>query len=616
MSASISKRPVSAPQPFFPTRRPSRRCPPKRVQRGAAALALMMLLGLAIGLMVISYSRNVRGNDVVDQRTIRALAKAREALLGYAATYRDFHPNEVFAYLPCPDMGTGTEGEAASACGSIDHTVIGRLPWKTLDLPPLRDSNGECLWYAVSGNYKNNPKTFDMLNQDSNGLIEIVAADGTTFIAGTSPTTRAAAVIFAPGAILPGQDRTLAITNTPVICGGNYTPGNYLDTDVTSSIDNSAPSASAFALSRFIAANHSDLTPAANDAFNDQMMAILPTEIFDRHLFRRTDFEAYLTDPLTGLLRRAADCLVRYGRTNNSGVNYKFLPWPARFSLNFYGQSNKYIDWPDTLGGRLPGTAYNSASSYTYQNFNYNSNPTEPLLRDAMCNGWNDVDEFWEEWKDHLFYAVSRAHRPDTTAAYDIDPCSITECIDVEDPDGVKTDMAAVVIFSGTRQTGQSRNNVDGLTYLSTDKADPANYLEGDNLTGIQASPSSSSSPNRRFSKLDGNDSIMCLRSQVTGFNSELIVDPTCGATARCTTDGDLLAAYRSGASNTCKLGSSGIDATCQTIAGRIEINNCPGNGATYSCKRAARDFLSFECLQGFAGAKCQLAHTTLTNCE
>ena len=89
----------------------------RRQQRGAIALALMLMLGVIIGLLVISYARSVQGNNVADTRTVLAMAKAREALLGYATTYRDTHPNEVFGYFPCPDMGSGTEGQAASSCG-------------------------------------------------------------------------------------------------------------------------------------------------------------------------------------------------------------------------------------------------------------------------------------------------------------------------------------------------------------------------------------------------------------------------------------------------------------------------------------------------------------------
>ncbi len=35
--------------------------------------------------------------------------------------------------------------------------MIGRLPWRTLGLEPLRDGNGECLWYAVSGSHQRHP---------------------------------------------------------------------------------------------------------------------------------------------------------------------------------------------------------------------------------------------------------------------------------------------------------------------------------------------------------------------------------------------------------------------------------------------------------------------------
>jgi len=73
-----------------------------RLQRGAAALALMLLLGVSIGLLVIGYARGIRGNDVVDPRTIQAMSKAREALLGYATTYRDTHSGEAFGFFPCP----------------------------------------------------------------------------------------------------------------------------------------------------------------------------------------------------------------------------------------------------------------------------------------------------------------------------------------------------------------------------------------------------------------------------------------------------------------------------------------------------------------------------------
>ena len=593
----------------------------QRRQRGAIALALMLMLGVLIGVLVISFARSVQVNNAADTRSTLAMAKAREALLGYATIYRDTHPNEVFGYFPCPDTGTGTEGQAASSCGGTDITVVGRLPWKTLDLGPLRDASGECLWYAVSGNFKNNPKTSDLLNRDTNGLIEVMAADGSGYIAGASPTQRAVAVVFAPGAILPGQDRSLATTNPPTVCGGNYNAANYLDTDTFNSIDNATPASVSNTLTRFIAAQNSDLTPASADAFNDQLMVIFAEDVFARHVELRTDFEGYLTDPLTGLLRKSADCLANYGRSNDSGITYKYLPWAAPLDLSIFGNSSYYNDSAGMLSGRLPRTVYTSANTSPNTTANYFA---IPLLDEARCPGWNNVDEFWENWKDHLFYAVARAHRPDTTAASDDDPCSITECIDVIDAAGTtRTNMAAIVIFSGARLAGQIRNNSANPSYVSADKADPANYLEGINATAIQTNPPPGTTTNRLFSKIAGNDTIMCLRYASVGSGTELYVDPTCGASANCVSDGFLLAAYRTGATNNCRVGTSGIKANCETRARNIDINNCPGdpttldaNGLPYSCERAARDFVSDQCLQGFATAKCQLAHTALTNCQ
>jgi len=587
-------------------------------QRGAAAFLLMALLGLATGVLVIGHMRSVQGDTSADGRTTLALAQAREALVGYAATYRDFHPGEAFGYLPCPDWGTGIEGQSLSNCGSVDVTVIGRLPWKSLGIPPLRDASGECLWYAVSGNFKTgSSKTKDLLNRDTNGLIEVMAADGTGFVAGASPRQRAVAVVFSPGAILPGQDRSLATTNPPTVCGGNYVPANYLDSDVASSIDNAAAPTTANALSQFIAAEHSDRTSATNDAFNDQLMPVFPDEIFAQHLDQRRDFESYLTDPLTGLLRRSADCLLAYGNSNDGGVYRKYLPWAAQLTIPSFGNSLDYIDTDNNLSGRLPRTAFNTANS-SYGSHNNANYKTTPLLGTPQCPGWDQTDEFWEQWKDHLFYAVARAHQVPHHHAHSEFPCSHNECLDVEDPDGIKTGFAAVVIFAGAAQSNQNRDNDANPSYASSNKANPANYLEGVNVTSIDPNdpsyPTNSSAPNRLFSKIAGNDSIMCLQS--INFGARLDIDPTCGTSARCVADGTLLAAYRSGVKNNCRTGTSGINSTCQTIANRIDINNCPGAGATYSCERAARDFLSYDCLLGFASNECQLAHSTLTTCS
>jgi hypothetical protein len=101
----------------------------------------------------------------------RPAGLAREALLGFAATYRNKeHPNADFGYLPCPDL----DGDGSSeTCGGQGQTSVGRLPYLTLNLPDLRDGSGECLWYAVSGSFKNNPKA-DAVNWDSTGSFRLL----------------------------------------------------------------------------------------------------------------------------------------------------------------------------------------------------------------------------------------------------------------------------------------------------------------------------------------------------------------------------------------------------------------------------------------------------------
>jgi hypothetical protein len=151
------------------------------------------------------------------------MAQAKAALIGYAATYRDTHSGEPFGLLPCPD--TDNDGVAEASCGSADVSVIGRLPWKTLGLPPLRDAAGECLWYAVSGRAKYNPKTTGDFNWDSLGQFIVQDKAGNT-LAGATEHDRPMALLFSAGPPLSGQSRTTVGTTD---CGGNSTLANYLE---------------------------------------------------------------------------------------------------------------------------------------------------------------------------------------------------------------------------------------------------------------------------------------------------------------------------------------------------------------------------------------------------
>ena len=581
--------------------------PPKlrwRAQSGVVVILTLALLVLLVGMLVIGFGNDLLRQNETDQRTANALSQAKEALIGFAANYPDAHPGEVFGYLPCPDLdGASGEGSTELNCGTTDVTVVGRLPWKTLGLPPLRDGDGECLWYAVSGNFKYNPKT-DLMNWDTNGLLEIMAADGSNFVAGGSgtiadPTRRAAAVIFAPGKILPGQDRSLSAITPPASCGGNYTAANYLDTDATSGINNaSAPSPTANALTRFVAAINSERTTATNNFFNDRLAFISPDDIFARRAELRSDFLPYLTDRTTGMLRLAADCIVKYGKSNSTASD-KRLPWAAPTALPNYGLQSNYNDGVGFYSGRLPYTVNDSAQTSP---LNALAPSPSTLLASPFCPSWSaTAAKFWSNWKDHVFYAVAQAFAPNSTVASNADPCGGgLECLTV---DGTPK-VAAVLIFAGIKQSGQSRNtNAD---YSSPDKSAPANYLEGVNLASIQSNIPGSPPWPRQFSNSAGNDAVMCVMNDPS---AGLIVDPICGGVSACSTDGASLAAYRSGIANNCLQGKDKMQPACKTIVDRIKKNNC-------SCKASATDFVSKECLtKGFTTTKCLNAYNGVLAC-
>ena len=192
--------------------------------------------------------------------TERALAQAREALLAHAAD-RPIDARVGPGYLPCPDLDD--DGWAEATCGSLAGQVgqeqrLGRLPWKTLGLPDLRDGYGERLWYAVSTRYKGllncaaSRACIDMTPPQAIGTITVRDPTGRPVHDGTLAdpgafSGGAAAVVIAPGPPLvrrdgheqrrecaPGDcdDRGRCLTD-PASRSARCDPRNYLDAAVT-----------------------------------------------------------------------------------------------------------------------------------------------------------------------------------------------------------------------------------------------------------------------------------------------------------------------------------------------------------------------------------------------
>lgn len=212
-----------------------------RRQRGAG-IVLVALFLLAILASLAAIGTGTRSGALERERaTERALAQAREALLAYAAE-RPITTEVGPGYLPCPD--TDDDGWAEATCGSLSGHLgqaerLGRLPWKTLGLPDLRDGHGERLWYAVSTRHKGllncaaSRECRDLTPASALGTITVRDAggalvhDGTITAAQRAADGGAAAVVIAPGPPIERLDgRQQRRECARGDCGD---PANYLD---------------------------------------------------------------------------------------------------------------------------------------------------------------------------------------------------------------------------------------------------------------------------------------------------------------------------------------------------------------------------------------------------
>lgn len=265
-----------------------------RSQNGIALLLmlfLMMVVGTTFFLAAWNKSRlNVEREHI----TQLALQQAREVVIGEAITQLTITSA---GYLPLPDLGVligdPKEGyEAGSFSGNNkDYTVIGKLPWKSLGIAPLRDQQGECLWYIVSGRYKSTPST-DALNWDTQGQIDVIDGNGTLV------ARNMVAALVAPGAALDGQNRLLADTEYAQ-CGGNYSASNYFDTnDISNAVSGQVNYFVGSTNNRVaLDSNNKQFVITNNAHYNDRFLFISADDIF-RLIIRRSDFAGAISSLL------------------------------------------------------------------------------------------------------------------------------------------------------------------------------------------------------------------------------------------------------------------------------------------------------------------------------
>lgn len=475
-------------------------------QRGALLLIMLVVLvmGIAAALVYSLTSSSVK--TARQEKTANALAQAKEALIGFAVTYAENHTASVDGYLPCPDTdgnnglqpeGVGEYG--TSSCNSNpatnqDVSVIGRLPWKTLDLSAFRDGDGECLWYAVSGTYKNNPPT-GLMNWDTNGQFQVYAADGTLL------ASQVVAVIFAPGPALSGQDRS---GTTAPICGGNYTVTNYLENDTVHNINNTDLPAGNF----IKAHEHRDANGNITLTVNDQLVYITRQDIWNA-IVKRADFQqTNSNNPLYLLTRKVAECYAYFGQHNTAGTggnwwNHNWsLPMPTLMAFATgadYATLANYTDVNSfTYGyfGRAPYYVNDSISSS-------GNTLGSSILTTTNCSAWtNSLTPWYNNWKDHLFYAVSREFRPSGNLSQS---CGSYDCISVNG-----ADYAGVVLFANSRTGSQVRDSAT----TSANRGDPLNYLESNNAANYQ--DTNGNNEYKTHTTPGVNDVLYCIREDLS----------------------------------------------------------------------------------------------------
>ncbi len=180
-----------------------------RKQKGIVLLMMVIIIVFASVSYLLSKISVTDIKQQHQQLTQNALKQAKQALLAYAMTRTELAPPVVsskqpgmYGYLPCPANNNG-EGISVGSCGMRFKNTLGWFPWKSLDMPPLRDGNGDCLLYAVSSSYKWSPNA-RMLNEDTPGMLQVVDENG-TIIQGAKAKDRVVAIIFLPGKYLPGN---------------------------------------------------------------------------------------------------------------------------------------------------------------------------------------------------------------------------------------------------------------------------------------------------------------------------------------------------------------------------------------------------------------------------
>ena len=185
-----------------------------------------------------------------------------------------------------------------------------------------------------------------------------------------------------------------------------------------------------------------------NTVVNDKLIAITYSELMP------------LLEKRVG--REVLACLTDYAANN-----YGRYPWAAKMDTSATPLPPDYRDSSNGLFGRLPDPPFANTQ-------------TDSGLSNTMGSFWTikcnikSLSGWWLNWKEIVFYAVAGACKPSPAMG-----CSGTLVVN---PPSSNPDKQIVVIVAGRRLTGPAGAQLRGT---NAEKGAAANYLEGNNLSGV-----------------------------------------------------------------------------------------------------------------------------------
>lgn len=417
--------------------------------QGAALLIFVLIMMMASSSFLLqSLNINLLSNKAGIDHKI--LLQAKEALTGYAISYSTVNPTRLPGSLPCPDING--DGVSDTPCGLAGRSSLGRLPWQTLGIKPLRDSAGECLWYAVSGLYKDSP--INTLSIESEGQF-LLFDNNLNSLNSNNNSEIAIAVVFAPGKAIDNQLRSVTLANktecgSSVAANGinqsvnyledfnkiNNANGSYSDGNILGVVTNAIPSTGA---STFIQSG--SMATQSATVFNDTFIKI-----------SASDYQPIYRLMQRRIAERVRQCLNSYA--NNNGNK---LPWPAILQLPgwpAYDDNNSNLRF-----GRIAATLFNSEATGLSPLWPIDPDPAQLGTR---CFAWG----WWNNVKESVFIAI------DNSIAPSVNPIPTTLTVDA-------TPTTSAIFIAGRPEPGiQNRST-------RLDKATLSNYLESNNVIDL-----------------------------------------------------------------------------------------------------------------------------------